>query len=414
MYSKKRRRNDLSPPRRSSLQVNLSFVSDSSDTDPEINTPKNNSDSLDDNVKRLREAILTKTREIFDNQNDFCQKTASILGKVADQNDQNESNSQEKKNLVIEDTSSNDFHPKPSTSKTTNNEKLIYSPIMSSSNKNPRSLRLSPRRTRSMRSLRSNKDDTLMGNPITSSTFTTHNSSVKPKSNDNEECRTPKSSKPVIRTVRSCYVPLDKIGGFERGNRSRNLKEIPMELTPAVGNVLIPRVNERVHNPGMINLQSNESFSSVRTSMEVRTSVDGVLNDSGSRLNIDKCNQSVSSQSSNGNGNGSGNGNGNQRRSLSLKRFKWSGKVTHPALMESQDNSRSQSSFRRDERSSLNANTSVGCRKSLNCSVVESTPYPVSRSTLVKSQSRFLSILEKKSRDSKEEGGRSRDGAKAL
>ncbi|XP_015113217.1 dentin sialophosphoprotein [Diachasma alloeum] len=406
MFSKKRRRGDYINARRSSLQVNLSFVSNSSDTsDTEVRNINSKQEILDDNVKRLREAILSKTREIFDNQNDFCKKTASILGEAegtSDQNDQNQSNSQEKKArlpLVLEESDSSDFFPKPSARR----EKPSASPIVSSSNKNCTSIVFSPRRTRS--SCRSSsKEDTVMGNPIKCSTFTSHNASLMSNPGvrriNNSECVTPKSSKPVIRDVRSCYIPLDKIDGYERVNRSRNLREISMELTPAVGNpILMPQSTAAgINNPVGKPLEgNNESFSSGRTSLEVRTSVDPVLDDPS--MSQSQSSRSVLGVRKSNPG----------RRSLSLNKSNRSLKIIHPAFIESRKKSEFNERKRMSEGNStgawgdclsLNVNTSLVSRRSTNGSVVEATPAPISRSTLMKSQSRFTTVLEKKSTDS--------------
>ncbi|XP_063989747.1 uncharacterized protein Mcph1 [Diachasmimorpha longicaudata] len=400
MFSKKRRRSGYLNARRSSLQVNLSFVSDSSDTsDTEPRTIRNNAgpESLDSNVKRLRDAILSKTQEIFDNENDFCKRTARILGEVqggSDQNDQNQSNSQEKP-VVLQESDSSDFFSKPSDRR----GKLRVSSIVSSSNnKNCTSIMFSPRKTRS--SCRSSgKEDTVMGNPIKCSTFMSRNSSLASagvRRINKSESVTPKSSKPVIRDVKSCYIPLDRIEGYERMNLSRNLKQISMELTPAVGDRPVPIVISQPAR-GVKSLmeklleRNHESFGSGRTSLEVRTSVEPVLNDPS--MSQSQSSRSVPAMRDSSTG----------RQSLSLKKSNSSVMMIHPALIPSKRKSefnekRSMSgrnSSGAGNRLSLDVNTSLGSRRSVNESVVEATPGPISRSTLMKSQSKIMTVLEK-------------------
>uniref|UniRef100_A0A0C9QSV8 MCPH1 protein n=1 Tax=Fopius arisanus TaxID=64838 RepID=A0A0C9QSV8_9HYME len=389
MYSKNRRR-DYTNARRSSLQVNLSFVSNSSDTsDTEVKNINDKQEILDDNMRKLREAILHKTRELFDNQNVLCKKTATVLGGLEDdqndQNDQNQSNSQEKNervSLVLGENDSNDCLPKSSI---ISEKGPSGSPVVSSSNKKFTSVIFSPRKTRS--SHLANKDGIIMEKPIKSSTFITDNStaiSCPEIGTSNLECITPKSSKPVIRDVTTCHVSLDKIDGYERINRTRNLKEIPMELTPTVGNPMpVTKISAEAMNPLEKLLQrNNESLRSIRASLEVRTSVDPLVNDSAmsqsrSRQLVFKERNSIS-----------------KRKSLSLSKSDSSVKIIHPALSESSTSGR--------DRLSMDVNTSLGSRRSINVSVVESTPYPVTRSMLMKTHSRLITLSEKKSTDSPE------------
>ncbi|KAK0094907.1 hypothetical protein PV326_009652 [Microctonus aethiopoides] len=291
MYRKKskryeNRKND-NKTRRSSLQVNLSYtfdLSDSENTEKSESTSNNKNhnekspnkinksllsinndiscvlanisdkdEALSKNCTRLRNAILNKTRELFDKQNTFCQMTTKIL----ENSPTTESNDKHKSNCGSPISQNN----------RTNNSNVIT--------------KLSPRKTRSttMRErlnsfiapISQATNETInnisnIGSPIICSTFVNHHcdshescdvkkiNSDEIKSPDNfknpqgqlkmniihEITTTPKlKGKPSIRNVQSCNLELDKIGKFQKLDKSKTLREVPMDLTNIQGNCIL-------------------------------------------------------------------------------------------------------------------------------------------------------------------------------
>ncbi|KAK0175373.1 hypothetical protein PV327_009127 [Microctonus hyperodae] len=465
MYRKKSKRYENKKTdiktRRSSLQVNLSYtfdLSDSENTDKSQSTSNKNhneknpnktnksllsinndiscvlanisdkDEALSKNCTRLRNAILNKTRELFDKQNTFCQMTTKIL-----------------ENSPV--TQSNDKHKSNCASPILQNNRTSINVIT----------KLSPRKTRSttMRERLNSfvapmsiTNETInnistIGSPIICSTFVNHDcdnhescdvkkmNSDKIKSPDNsnksqtqlkmnitqEISTTPKlKGKPLIRNIQMCNLELDKIEGFQKHDKSKTLREVPMELTNIQGNCIlnkssfidriieknIPPINSVIslkassstnHSSSLIeDLPSNEHLKA-NYSMRVNTSLDrksncnkegtikaGKTTCENVHLKPDSMNANESEEAGGGDGTD----------------------MTIQSSSESDDNFEDDVSLIQRQRNISMKNSPEKCitperNKNNNGipDVIECTPLSVTRSMLLRTQAKLISIEEK-------------------
>lgn len=266
MLGPKRFRKTDTGKRRTSLTVNLSYVKNLEATDSD-NGSKSDYENisgieqeLNNSCNRLKEAILNKTREIFDTKNDFCLRTATILEQPCSSNsscDDKPSESNKKKstnNLNVKEN-----NPGNSQEIKNNVIKVRGSPIVASSFNPCNTTILLPKKN-------SDSSEINLDGPVTCSTFVNYSclTPCLPKSkkqkrllaqveNEEEEeaSTSTKTSKPFITNVRSCYIALDRIEELKKNNASKNLAQVSMELTEVQGTVSLD-VEEKEENNGEI------------------------------------------------------------------------------------------------------------------------------------------------------------------
>lgn len=301
--------------RRTSLMVNLSYEKSTDANDSDNNKSdsfKNISgkeEELNKKCDRLKEAILNKTRQIFDKKNDFCLKTATIL-------EQPSSLSSDAVKFKRFKTQKNhevkENNPGNSQEIENNKTKANKSPIITSCyNDKSNTTILLPK-------LSSSSNDISLGVPAMSSTFIdddhrprTRSRSIKKtkllldkKDEEHEKDRVEISKKtmPTIKNVQTCCIALDRIGKLKTNETSKNLMQVSMDLTEMQNNIYCDdktnnESNHVIKHPDKIENESTNK-SELHSSLVVETSIVPSENCSENSCQIINNNNSVSVETS--------------------------------------------------------------------------------------------------------------------
>lgn len=298
--------------RRSSLQVNLSYVLDLSDSENNDSSQEksqhNNTstvnfqksmnkdisyvlanineedEALNQTCSRLREQIVNKTRELFDQEHDFCEKTRKVM--TGEQ-------------VVTEKPKINIGSP---ILRGSNNCNIIkHQSLRQTRASTAAALDKYLETTRSQLTNNFQDESLVMGAPVTCSTL------VNPHCTIHESCNTPgcddkpkrtyvtrkaaaeksklivetpllSKDKPKVRLVEKCHILLDKIDGISL-NTSKTLRQVPMELTPVQGKCILNQTSQKKSAKDLydvIESASTNKSSKRNPSLYVNTSLDHV------------------------------------------------------------------------------------------------------------------------------------------
>ncbi|KAF7990247.1 hypothetical protein HCN44_000052 [Aphidius gifuensis] len=320
MLKPKRLRNKIigdSGNRRTSLMVNLSYEKSTDANDSDNNKSdsfKNISgkeEELNKKCDRLKEAILQKTRQIFDNKNDFCLKTATILEQPCSSSSDIAKFNHFK---TPKNHEAKENNPGNSQEIENNKTKVNKSPIITSCYDKSDTTILLPK-------LSSSSNDISLGRPVMSSTLIDDDCQPRTRSRTikktkllldkkdeqvhekDEATISKRRTMPKIKNVQTCFIALDRIGKLKTNEASKNLVQVSMDLTEMQNNICCDDETKKENNHDVlrdsdkiVNESSNKT--ELHSSLVVETSIVPSENCSDNSCQIINNNNSVSVQTS--------------------------------------------------------------------------------------------------------------------